>query len=144
MVTFASPAIGNTAFCRLLDCCGQPYGGLRVWNDFDVVPAIAQLVGYKHAGVPIKLDVSKSAKDMFEQENVNSLKGLIDFLAPHVMFQLGPVCYVFPVLGWDLYSTSSFKVINESAQILPPPEEPQLLVAEEAGRQQQQQQPSVV
>ena len=51
-------------------------------------------VGYKHAGVPIKLDVSKSAKDMFEEENVNPLKGLIDLLAPHVMFQIGPVCYV--------------------------------------------------
>ena len=104
LVTFASPAIGNGAFCRLLDCCGQPYGGLRVWNDFDVVPSIAQLVGYKHAGVPIKLDVSKSAKEMFEMENVNSLRGLIDFLAPHVMFQLGSVCFVFPVIGWELQS----------------------------------------
>lgn len=104
LVTFASPAIGNGAFCRLLDCCGQPYGGLRVWNDFDVVPSIAQLVGYKHAGVPIKLDVSKSAKELFEEENVNSLKGLIDLLAPHVMFQLGSVCFVFPVIGWDLQS----------------------------------------
>ena len=78
-----------------------------MWNDFDVVPSIAQLVGYKHAGVPIKLDVSKSAKEMFEEENVNPLKGLIDFLAPHVMFQLGPVCFVFPVLGWDLQSGGS-------------------------------------
>lgn len=104
LVTFASPAIGNGAFCRLLDCCGQPYGGLRVWNDFDVVPSIAQLVGYKHAGVPIKLDVSKSAKELFEEENVNSLRGLMDFLAPHVMFQLGSVCFVFPVIGWDLQS----------------------------------------
>jgi len=104
LVTFASPAIGNGAFCRLLDCCGQPYGGLRVWNDFDVVPSIAQLVGYKHAGVPIKLDVSKSAKELFEMENVNSLRGLIDFLAPHVMFQLGSVCFVFPVIGWELQS----------------------------------------
>lgn len=104
LVTFASPAIGNAAFCRLLDCCGQPYGGLRVWNDFDVVPSIAQLVGYRHAGVPIKLDVSKSAKELFEEENVNSLRGLIDFLAPHVMFQLGSVCFVFPVIGWDLQS----------------------------------------
>jgi hypothetical protein len=104
LVTFASPAIGNAAFCRLLDCCGQPYGGLRVWNDFDVVPSIAQLVGYKHAGVPIKLDVSKSAKELFEMENVNSLRGLIDFLAPHVMFQLGSVCFVFPVIGWELQS----------------------------------------
>jgi len=104
LVTFASPAIGNAAFCRLLDCCGQPYGGLRVWNDFDVVPSIAQLVGYKHAGVPIKLDVSKSAKELFEMENVNSLRGLIDFLAPHVMFQLGGVCFVFPVIGWGIQS----------------------------------------
>ncbi len=107
LVTFASPAIGNGAFCRLLDCCGQPYGGLRVWNDFDVVPSIAQLVGYKHAGVPIKLDVSKSAKELFEEENVNSLRGLMDFLAPHVMFQLGSVCFVFPVIGWDLQSGGS-------------------------------------
>lgn len=108
-MTFASPAIGNEAFCRLLDCCGRPYGGLRLWNDFDVVPIIAQLVGYKHAGVPIKMEVSRSAKDLFESENVNALRGLIDVLAPHVMFQLGPATVVFPVIGWDLVSFSSLR-----------------------------------
>ncbi len=117
LVTFASPAIGNAAFCRLLDCCGQPYGGLRVWNDYDVVPSIAQLVGYKHAGVPIKLDVSKSAKELFEEENVNSLRGLIDFLAPHVMFQLGSICVVFPIIGWDVKSGGLKRLQDQQQQM---------------------------
>jgi hypothetical protein len=73
------------------------------------VPIIAQLVGYKHAGVPVRLEVSRSAKDLFESENVNALRGLIDVLAPHVMFQLGPSTVVFPVLGWDLQSFSSLR-----------------------------------
>lgn len=148
LVTFASPAIGNAAFCRLLDCCGQPYGGLRVWNDFDVVPAIAQLVGYKHAGVPIKLDVSKSAKELFEDENVNALRGLIDFLAPHVMFQLGSVCFVFPVIGWDLQSGgSAMKRALAAEQQLQQQEQEgaaaaaAVAAAGGAGAEQQQQQP---
>lgn len=76
---------------------------------FPQVPIIAQLVGYKHAGVPVRLEVSRSAKDLFESENVNALRGLIDVLAPHVMFQLGPSTVVFPVLGWDLQSFSSLR-----------------------------------
>jgi hypothetical protein len=113
-VTFASPAIGNDAFCRLLECCGRPFGGLRLWNDFDVVPSIAQLVGYKHAGVPIKLDVTKSAKDLFERENVNGLKGLVDVVAPHMLFQLGPIVYCMPVLGWELRSGAASRVPQQA------------------------------
>lgn len=59
LVTLASPAIGNEGFCRMLDTYARPAGGLRIWNEFDVVPSIAQLVGFRHAGVPIKLEVGR-------------------------------------------------------------------------------------
>jgi pimeloyl-ACP methyl ester carboxylesterase len=52
LVTFASPAIGNRAFCAMLECCARPYGGLRVWNSFDVVPVIAQVRSLVSCGPP--------------------------------------------------------------------------------------------
>lgn len=61
-------------------------------------------MGFRHAGVPVKLEVSKAAKDKFEQENVSPLKGVVEVVAPHVLFQIGPFVYVMPVLGWDIQS----------------------------------------
>jgi len=50
LVTFGSPAIGNTEFCGFVHRRVSPSGGIRVFNDRDVVTYIAQLVGYTHAG----------------------------------------------------------------------------------------------
>ena len=50
LVTFGSPAIGNNEFCGFVDRRVSPSGGIRVFNDCDVVTHIAQLVGYAHAG----------------------------------------------------------------------------------------------
>ena len=33
----------------------QPFGGLRLWNEYDAIPYVALLVGYQHAGVPLKV-----------------------------------------------------------------------------------------
>lgn len=38
---------------------------------------------------------------------MNSLSGLVDVVGPHILFQLGPVVYAMPVLGWDLQSLAS-------------------------------------
>jgi hypothetical protein len=45
-------------------------------------------VGYSHAGVSVRLEVTKSARDLFERENVNSLKGLVELVGPHICFQM--------------------------------------------------------
>ena len=33
----------------------RPFGGLRLWNELDTVLYLAQLVGYRHTGIPVKL-----------------------------------------------------------------------------------------
>mmetsp|Transcript_21302 Transcript_21302/g.60759 ORF Transcript_21302/g.60759 Transcript_21302/m.60759 type:complete len:761 (+) Transcript_21302:65-2347(+) len=105
LVTFAAPATGNLAFCRCLEQVARPYGGLRVWNEGDVVPYIAQLVGYSHAGIPIKCRLPRSAIMKFEQENVGPVFGF-RVVAPHVLFQVGPAVYVFPIITQDVRSAS--------------------------------------
>jgi hypothetical protein len=44
LVTLATPATGNVAFCRHLDRTAIPHGGIRLWNEADVVPLLANLV----------------------------------------------------------------------------------------------------
>jgi hypothetical protein len=51
LVTFGAPSIGNAAFEQALSSGVQPFGGIRVWNELDTVPYLAQVVGYRHAGV---------------------------------------------------------------------------------------------
>ena len=65
LVTFAAPAVGNGAFCQHLRQYARPFGGIRVWNEFDAVPYLPLLVGYEHTGVPVKLKLKTAAKDLF-------------------------------------------------------------------------------
>ena len=102
LITFAAPATGDTNFCKVLEAVAKPHGGFRIWNDFDVVPSIAQLVGYRHAGIPLRLELSKSAKESFERENIRPFGSFLEVVAPHVLFQLGNIVYVFPVIGWNV------------------------------------------
>jgi hypothetical protein len=44
LVTLATPATGNIAFCRHLDRITKPHGGIRLWNEADIVPLLANLV----------------------------------------------------------------------------------------------------
>ena len=55
------------------------------------------------------MQVSQSAKDLFDEENVNTLIGLVDVVGPHILFQIGPIAYAMPVLGWDLQSGAAAK-----------------------------------
>ena len=43
LVTFATPAVGNLHFCRFVNKHVFPYGGVRVWNEYDAVPYLAQV-----------------------------------------------------------------------------------------------------
>ncbi|CAM9554754.1 unnamed protein product [Phaeothamnion confervicola] len=102
LVTFAAPAAGDAAFCAHVEAVAHPYGGLRVYNENDVVPVIAQLVGYRHAGVPVVQRVTSDTVLKFEAENINARLPGIAALAPHILFRLGPAVYAFPVLGTEL------------------------------------------
>jgi len=63
-----------------------------------VVPSLAQLVGYGHAGVPIRQRLPPAALQRFEEANAGGSVPGFAAIAPHVLFQLGPAEYVFPVL----------------------------------------------
>jgi len=89
LVTFASPAIGNDGFCRMLNTYARPAGGLRIWNEYDVVPSIAQLVGFKHAGVPIELEV----RDSYDSLRVDLLFSVTDHKRAVIFLTAGfPIC----------------------------------------------------
>ena len=60
---------------------------------------LVQLVGYKQAGIPVKLSLSKDAKDIFHRESINQITPAFGVVGPHMLFQLGSLVHVFPVLG---------------------------------------------
>jgi hypothetical protein len=105
LITIAAPAIGNKAFCSYLERTALPCGGIRLWNEYDIVPFIALFVGYEHAGLPIKMKLSDAAKEYFRQE-VDLSNPLfeqyptsLDVFSPHILYQIGSIMYVFPILG---------------------------------------------
>ena len=99
LVTFAAPAVGNAQFCAYINRRVAPYGGLRVWNEYDVVPYLTLFVGYEHAGMPLKLKQGRGAKELFQRESINAVSPALPAIAPHILFQLGGLVHVFPVLG---------------------------------------------
>ncbi|KAG5185373.1 hypothetical protein JKP88DRAFT_244473 [Tribonema minus] len=94
LVTVASPAAGNAPFCRHLEATALPHGGLRVWNEADAVPLLAQLAGYRHAGVPVRRRVSAAAVALYDSMNINAplppALGAATAIAPHIVYQVGP------------------------------------------------------
>jgi len=88
LVTFGSPSIGNSEFCNFIERKVSPAGGIRMWNDFDAVPYLAQIVGYKHAGVPIRLSQKGHAKDLYLRESINELPAALNIVAPHILYQV--------------------------------------------------------
>jgi Lipase (class 3) len=104
LVTLATPATGNIAFCRHLDNTAIPHGGIRLWNEADVVPLLANLVGYRHAGVPVCRRIYPATVALYEQENINAqpLTIATNAVAPHVLYQNGAIVYAFPILGLEL------------------------------------------
>ena len=81
LVSLAAPSVGNQWFCNHIDNYVQPYGGLRVWNEYDLVPFIALLVGYSHAGIPIKMRVQREARELFLSESINTVVTLSSSLS---------------------------------------------------------------
>ena len=89
LVTFGAPAVGDAAFCEAVEAAAAPGGGLRVWNDYDVVPSVSQIVGLEHAGVPLKLAA-------VDEDGVSAkVEGETMATAPHNVFQVGPILHVF-------------------------------------------------
>ena len=93
LVTFGSPSIGNAEFCNYIERRVSPAGGLRVWNDFDAIPYLAQIVGYKHAGVPIRLSQKERAKDLYTQQSINELPAALNIVTPHILYQV--LCFMY-------------------------------------------------
>ena len=102
LVTFGAPSLGNSAFVRHVEDFVRPFGGLRLWNELDSVPYLAQLVGYRHAGVPVKLRLSPLAKNVLAEQlggpgRLNA--DLLRAVAPHIAYHVGAIVYVFPIIG---------------------------------------------
>jgi hypothetical protein len=88
LVTFGMPSIGNSEFVSFVEKNIHPSGGIRVYNEGDVVPEITKLVGYLHAGVPVKMHVKDSAKDLYTSNYINEIVPTYDGAAPHIIFQV--------------------------------------------------------
>lgn len=63
-----------------------------MWNDFDAIPYLAQIVGYKHAGVPIRFSQKDHARDLYMQQSINELPAALNIVTPHILYQ---VCFIF-------------------------------------------------
>lgn len=125
LIHIGSPAIGNPAFVKALTTKVHPFGGIRIWNDLDVVPILALFVGYEHAGIPIQLQVTSHMKEAFYSScqllvplnirfNTNSNDdnplgvipmSSIELICPHILYALGSMMYVFPVFGFNMTKT---------------------------------------
>lgn len=96
LVSFGMPSIGNSEFVSFVEANVLPTGGIRVYNEGDIVPEITKLVGYLHAGAPICLYVKDSAKDLYTDQCINEIVSNYDAVAPHIMFQIGSLVYCLP------------------------------------------------
>lgn len=99
LVSIGAPCIGNDKFCEFMNSNIHPYGGIRFWNAFDPVPYLALLVGYKHCGVSINNALREDAKELFFKcSDFVFLPNIgFDAIAPHVLYTLGSLTYVFPI-----------------------------------------------
>ena len=102
LVSIAAPSVGNTAFCNFVNENVHPFGGIRLWNEYDAVPYIALLVGYCHAGIPIKMKLQSEARELFLAESINTVVASTDVISPHILYQIGQLVHVFPVMGTEL------------------------------------------
>lgn len=53
LVSLAAPAVGNRAFSSILQEGVNPSGGIRLWNELDVVPYLTLPLGFIHAGMTV-------------------------------------------------------------------------------------------
>ena len=118
LVHFGSPAVGNGAFCKFLTDFVHPFGGIRLWNEYDPVPYLALVVGYDHAGIPVKGTISQEAKELFQSESINAITGTIDVALPHILYQIGSVVYVFPMIGEDIAKAETEMLAGAGAKTL--------------------------
>ena len=49
----------------------------------------ALLVGYEHAGVPIKTRLKRSAKELFQNSSKDAIAVALDVVSPHILYQIG-------------------------------------------------------
>ena len=49
----------------------------------------ALLVGYEHAGVPIKTRLRRSAKELFQNSSKDAIAVALDVVSPHILYQIG-------------------------------------------------------
>ena len=52
-------------------------------------PTLALLVGYQHAGVPIKTRLKRSAKELFQNSSIDAIAVALDVVSPHILYQIG-------------------------------------------------------
>jgi hypothetical protein len=80
LVSIAAPSVGNVQFCNFVNERVQPFGGIRLWNEYDAVPYIALIVGYSHAGIPIKMQLQREARELMLQESINTVVASTDVI----------------------------------------------------------------
>ena len=76
-----------------------------MFNEKDPVAYLAQIVGYSHAGTPIRLKQKESAKSIYVKENINAfvVPATLNVVTPHILYQIGNLVHAFPILGHDDY-----------------------------------------
>jgi hypothetical protein len=52
--------------------------------------------------VPIKSRVTETAKDLFRDQSINAIAAALDVVSPHILYQIGSLVYVFPVIGSEI------------------------------------------
>ena len=73
---------------------------------------LAQLVGYRHAGVPIRLVQRDMCKELYLKESINDIPAGFLVVAPHILYQVGSLVHVFPVMGTNEYSEEDATVVG--------------------------------
>jgi pimeloyl-ACP methyl ester carboxylesterase len=101
LITFGAPATGNSEFAAHVNAHAQPNGGLRCWNQADVIVTIAMAAGYRHNGISLPGLARPGAIAAYEQARAGPAVPGIALAAPHVLYQLGGHVYAFPVLWSD-------------------------------------------
>lgn len=98
LVTFGAPAVGSDAFVSHVRAHARPAGGLRVWNEGDVIVTIALAAGYRHAGVSVPSVTSTRAIGAVERTRRGAPVPGLALAAPHTLFQLGRQVFAFPII----------------------------------------------
>ena len=87
LVSIAAPSVGNVQFCNFVNERVHPFGGIRLWNEYDAAPYIYStapyiplIVGYSHAGIPIKMQLQREARELMLQESINTVVASTDVI----------------------------------------------------------------